>query len=588
MAVTSARAQVEWQRDASVMPAIRRAADLKRAVSKLDRAIIKTRGSRLDLCKSAIRNEAKLPTPLAVFFRDLTGDERYYWISILYTLLLEPRRRKRLATYFTPPHLCHHVIDRLIENGLDLSRHEILDPAAGGAAFLVPLSTRLREQLALTPQAAARRVKHQLCGYELEPGLAELSQMLLHAAVTAGGATTVGRVVRQLNTLTAELDRQFDAVVCNPPYGRVKRPSARLLARWGDVVTEGHVNAYALFIAACIERARAGGLIALVIPTSFIGGPYFAALRRHILRETEVVALDIIEKRSDLFIDVVQDTCVLILRKRCPAASPCRATVPTASIIGPDGRVEEKGSLLLPAADDSTAWVLPGDVADESEFFDARLATLETYGYQAKTGYFVWNRSRDKLKSGSQLPAGHLPLIWAHCIQPDRSIRLSSGPKRKLNDQEISGVNIDRNSSAVLTTRSVVLQRTTNRGQRRRLVTGAVTDELVSKYGGYVTENHTIVVFPLPDAEQLVSVDELAALLGSAPVDRRFRRISGTVSVSTKMLRHLPLPDPGALRACIASHADFEEAVDAAYLLSLEADERPNARPPEVQEGQLT
>ena len=43
------------------------------------------------------------------FFADLPDDERHYWIASLYALLMPKARRKRLAAYFTPPHLAHHA-----------------------------------------------------------------------------------------------------------------------------------------------------------------------------------------------------------------------------------------------------------------------------------------------------------------------------------------------------------------------------------------------------------------------------------------------------------------------------------------------
>lgn len=56
--------------------------------------------------------------------------------------LMKARRRK-LAANFTAPHLARYAIDLLIANGIRVSEHRILDPASGGAAFLVPLAAPL-------------------------------------------------------------------------------------------------------------------------------------------------------------------------------------------------------------------------------------------------------------------------------------------------------------------------------------------------------------------------------------------------------------------------------------------------------------
>jgi hypothetical protein len=49
---------------------------------------------------------------------------------------------------------------------------------------------------------------------------------------------------------------------------------------------------------------------------SFVGGPYFANLRKRILEAAHVLKLDPIDKRRDVFLDVLYDVCVLMLRKK--------------------------------------------------------------------------------------------------------------------------------------------------------------------------------------------------------------------------------------------------------------------------------
>jgi hypothetical protein len=52
------------------------------------------------------------------FFAGLPVDEKYYWVSSLYTLLIPEARRRRLAAYFTPPHLAEYAIGQLSQAGV--------------------------------------------------------------------------------------------------------------------------------------------------------------------------------------------------------------------------------------------------------------------------------------------------------------------------------------------------------------------------------------------------------------------------------------------------------------------------------------
>jgi hypothetical protein len=112
----------------------RRLRDLRQIASGLKRS----RMTPLQVCEAII--ERRLTTREArTFFSDLPHDERHYWIASLYALLMPDVLRRRLAAYFTPPHLAHYAIGALVEAGIKPGRDRILDPASGGAAFLVPL-----------------------------------------------------------------------------------------------------------------------------------------------------------------------------------------------------------------------------------------------------------------------------------------------------------------------------------------------------------------------------------------------------------------------------------------------------------------
>ncbi len=558
-------------------PLVRRSADLKRAVKVLNWNSPWSLTRRLRVCRKLIDAESTGQASLDAFFQDLTFEERHYWISSLYALLMPAKRRKLIAAYFTPPYLCRQVIDRMVEHGLDLSSHNVLDPAAGGAAFLVPLAHRVREKLAergADPQTIVRSVEERLSGNDIEPGLTRLCHMLL-SEVLREELMVVGEplaeIVTRVNTLKKPVDRLYDAVISNPPYGRVLQPSTRTLSRWSDVISEGHVNCYALFAAAALERTRPGGLISLVIPTSLTAGPYFQALRRHIRQQAEIVALDLIERRSDVFVDVVQDTCVLVLRRR--TLRPRRPVPPTVSIVQPSGGHRELGTLELPSSQ-ADVWVLPSLDAESGStnvsFFDKRLKTIGDYGYSIRSGYLVWNRSRDRLRNCDHPAQGEVPLIWAHCVRRDRTVVLSAGPRHNPSEGRFSAVKIDASSTAIIRGRAIIFHRTTNRNQPRRLIGGLVSEDFARKYSGYVTENHTIVVLPQADPKPMVSIETMTALLTSKAVDACFRRVSGTVSVSTKVLRTLPLPDPKRLIDCLAKYSDVDQAVRIAYDLTVD------------------
>ena len=99
----------------------------------------------LRTCQTVIEGKA-LDLKTGAFFAGLPPEEKHYWISSLYALLMPRNRRRKLAAYFTPPHLAIHAVNILLRSGIRPGTDRILDPASGGAAFLVPLASHIASQ----------------------------------------------------------------------------------------------------------------------------------------------------------------------------------------------------------------------------------------------------------------------------------------------------------------------------------------------------------------------------------------------------------------------------------------------------------
>src|SRR3546814_12099664 len=90
-----------------------------------------------------------------------------------------------------------------------------------------------------------------------------------------------------------------------------------------------------------------------------------------------------------------------------------------------------------------------------------------------------------------------------------------------------------------------------------------MTKSFVSRHkrDGYVAENHVIVLEPTSDTPA-VSQEVLARLLNSEVVNTRFSAVSGSFSVSAKLLARLALPSPDRLPE---PGADFEADLSAPF-----------------------
>jgi len=468
----------------------------------------------------------------------LPVDERHYWIGTLYTLMLPAKVRRSQATYFTPPTVADAVVDLAIDAGFDLATDDVLDPAAGGAAFLSTLAGRMA-----MAGLKAEEVAYRLNGIEIDKGLARLSARLITERL---GAPLPREVILTGDALRLTIPASYGLVIANPPYGRIAIDEVHGRA-WRKVAHSGHINKYALFAELCFRHAKPGGIVALVIPSSFRAGPLYDRMRAFIRSQAEVLAVGSIAGRDGVFIDVAQDISVLIARKgevHDPEAAvnfPVLGQMPSS-----DPVVEQR----LPA-ESGDAWPLPA--------IDPRLvggATLADYGVTVRAGYFVWNRQKERLVPKLGRRQRGYPLVWAKNVRAGELCRPAG--KKGIRTDFVTFVD---DSTAIVTGPAAVMQRTTNDKQPRRLVVGIVDPAVQSRWRGFVSENHTIVLTAL-DADKL----ELAVrLLNTAAVDQRYRRVSGTAAVSVTLLRQLDLPSPAAFGAALADTDDAEAAATRAY-----------------------
>ena len=108
------------------------------------------------------------------------------------------------------------------------------------------------------------------------------------------------------------------------------------------------------------------------------------------------------------------------------------------------------------------------------------------------------------------------PLIWARNVRPGNLCR-PAGKNGGAGDL----IAFEGASTAVVTKSAAVMQRTTNDKQRRRLIVAMVDPAVVDEWGGFVTENHTIVL----TADDEESLELAVELLNTAAVDARYRRV---------------------------------------------------------------
>ena len=303
--------------------------------------------------------------------------------------------------------------------------------------------------------------------------------------------------IKNIDALNIEIKNKYDYVIGNPPYFEIKL-NEKLKSKYSEII-KGRVNIFSLFIKIGLEALKDGGYLAYVVPPSMNNGAYFSKLREYIIKNSSLEYLHIIDG-ADNFHSANQKVMLIILKKTNSKKS--------------NKYIFEKNGITI--------------FTEDKKFLNnvyKNTVSLKEIGFGVKTGYIVWNEHKEKLtndKNNSTL------LIWASNII-DGKIRI---PNTKNKPQYIK--NIPRN--LIMKSRVVVVNRITGSSKDIN-IKSAIVDEKE-----FVCENHVNMIYPLKNANQNYSLEDILNALQDEKNIKVMRLISGNTQVSkTELERLLPI-----------------------------------------------
>lgn len=486
-------------------------------------------------CIGIIRGN--VPKQIEKAFAQLTPAWSDYAVATVYALLMPHRRRKALGVYFTPPPLVDHLLERVSQQGEVLHYHKIRDPAAGGAAFLVPLARRAAAAWCaegVSKRQILGRLQSRLSGQELDRGLASVANALIRRMLQrefgfSADQVRALRLVRVGDRLKQPLSFRHHHEIGNPPYLRLGAEAHVVWREQFADIANGRLNLYAMFVRRALEEVPPNGIVAHILPASFVGGPEFAKFRVRVLQLADVLAIDMLDQRVRVFLDAIQDACFLVLRRRvAPVAVPPHS-VASSGRVGAGGEFTALGLARLQP--NGLPWVLPGERSRGAT------VTLADCGYKATIGNVVANRESERL---FKRPArDRVPLAWAKSIRVDGVFDFDRG-RRAENARGRGFVEVPLDAPYVCRKPCVLVQRTSSSSQTRRVVAAAVPRAFLREHGGIAGENHVIVL--VPTRRDALEPALLARMLNSTEASVELGRVCGSAAISVRVLEKVRLP----------------------------------------------
>lgn len=200
--------------------------------------------------------------------------------------------RRKSGSYFTPPELIDHILDRALEPVLDKKPSPaILDPACGSGAFLLAAAKRIarRHQCNETEKSYLRlAIDECVSGYDSDVNAVELCRFLL---LWEGEFKEPSPFLARIRVADFLRDRRApfpcDVIVGNPPWisfaGRAAQPVAAELRAFYASTYEAfrdYPTIHGMFIERAAEILSLEGRLGFIIPSSVSELEGYAPTRR--------------------------------------------------------------------------------------------------------------------------------------------------------------------------------------------------------------------------------------------------------------------------------------------------------------------
>ena len=299
--------------------------------------------------------------------------------SIKLTRSLSKTVKKEEGIFFTPPYIVDKLIQKTIEKCPDILRTpiRILEPSAGSGECIRGIQ------------------RSNIRGSTIDA--IELNHTIYTTMVSVSDETliypnTVQWIHSDFIQYRPEANTMYDFILGNPPY--FVMDTANIPPTYSKYIT-GRPNIFGLFILHSLSILALNGILAFVVPRSFLNSAYYGMIRTHLKQVGQL--MEIVDFSDDAgFMDTQQNTIGMIFRKTGCETIDCDYSI----WLGDHFAFSDNANQLRDILRGST--------------------TLSRLGLSVKTGNIVWNQKKELLTND---PSQTL-LIYNSNISDDHTIDL--------------------------------------------------------------------------------------------------------------------------------------------------------------------
>lgn len=297
--------------------------------------------------------------------------------------------KKNNGIFFTPPKTISTILDvihsYIVQHNLEVNT--IMEPSCGSGEFVSALNTyqTFYSNTRIIANEYNKYIFNQLKTHNFDNENIEF----------------VNEDFIKMNC--EEYKKKTDLIVGNPPYFVMKKSA---VPKEFYKYYTGRPNIFILFIIKALGLLSENGILAFVLPTSFLNCVYYDKTRKYIAKHFKVIN---ILKCNDSYLETKQETVTLILQNT------------------PNKNELKDNPHFIFSPDEYTIFGTKDDIQQLKALYEGS-TTLNKLGFVVNVGNVVWNQCKDILTNDST----QTRLIYSSDIKNNKLIlKEYSNPEKK-------------------------------------------------------------------------------------------------------------------------------------------------------------
>ena len=362
------------------------------------------------------------------------NNDQYSQLSIDITQQLSKDEKKEYGIFITPRIIVQKLVDSVLkyssQNGINIQT--ILEPSCG-TCEIVNYCDNIFNGIHIDAIELNNKIYENIKNLTFKNSVQIINEDFIHSL--------------QLNV--DKLTNKYDLIIGNPPYFVLEK--GYTIPKKMEPYISGRPNIFGLFIIQAISMLSENGILAFIIPKSFLNSSYYSKIRNYIREKCEIIEIIDFEK-DNKFIDTQQSTFGIIIKNG--PKEECNY-----SIKFNDNFMFTNDALFLKSLLEGTT-------------------TLEKLGLGVRTGNIVWNQHKDELTDDQN----ETILLYNTNLTKEHTIEL----KTFKNDEKHQYIKKDGRIDTILVV---------NRGNGNSAY--KLNYALISNMGPYLIENHLNEIYPI-------------------------------------------------------------------------------------------